>query len=556
MELPSGPFGRSPSPPGTITPVPIDANTPVSGPVEYGLPPIHGLPAASAPRPLQKPATAQPGLDPKALAREQARLGDELYRRARFAEAFKFFQEAVRLDPSEGACHFRFAMCAWQTRRLEHVGRHLHEAARLAPANAAVQEALGQWYFEEGDVAMALPHSARALELAPADPLVAISHAFVLEGNGEPEAAWRVIEPLTALPRKPSRLGIIYARVAPAVKREAEAVRVIDGLLASRDTTPPEKPPLHLAAAKLLDRMGRFDDAFGHARTGKQLSRMPYDATLNAENVDRRIRYFNPAKLHDLPRASHRSRRPVFIVGMPRSGTSLVEQILASHPQVYGAGELPTLSRVANAAARADWSDGQIYPEYMDSISVRRANQLAGEYLAALEAMNATATYVTDKMPMNFMYLGLIQLLFPDCHVIHCVRDPRDTCLSCYMTYFANGHEFSHDLGHLGAFYLDYERVMNHWKTTVNFPMVEVRYEDVVADLEGQTRRLLEFLDLPWDDRCARFHESGRAVGTASSDQVRRPLYGSSVGRWKHYERHLGPLLDGLRSFDLIDGRQ
>jgi hypothetical protein len=151
-------------------------------------------------------------------------------------------------------------------------------------------------------------------------------------------------------------------------------------------------------------------------------------------------------------------------------------------------------------------------------------------------------------MPTNFLFLGLIEVLFPECHVVHCTRNPLDTCLSCFMTYFANGHEFSHDLSHLGTYYRDYCRLMAHWRGVLGVRMTEVKYEEVVADLEGQARRLLEFLGLPWDDRCLRFHQTARAVPTASSAQVRRPLYTTSLDRWKHYEKHLGDLIDALRA--------
>ena len=309
-----------------------------------------------------------------------------------------------------------------------------------------------------------------------------------------------------------------------------------------------DKLALHFAASSLLDAAGRYDEAFEHARVAKEMTRRPYDPQDHARRIDRRINFFTPKKVHDLPRASHGNRRPVFIVGMPRSGTSLVEQILASHPQVYGAGELRTLSEIARSTHAADWTDGDPYPENMDAISVRKANRLAAQYLQTITQLNDTATYVTDKMPLNFMYMGLIQILFPDSHVIHCTRDPLDTCLSCYMTHFASGYEFSHDPSHLGAFHNEYRRLMNYWRDAVNVPMIEVNYEQVVRDLEGQTRRLLEFLDLPWDDRCLHFFQNQRPVPTASSEQVRRPVYASSVGRWKHYEKHLGPLMESLRN--------
>jgi hypothetical protein len=344
----------------------------------------------------------------------------------------------------------------------------------------------------------------------------------------------------------PGRLGLIFARLAPAFKREVDAIGLIDRLLQAPHVTASERVPLHFAAAGLLDRLNRFDEAFLHARLGNEGSRRDYKSSHHSAQMQHRIDYYTPAKLHDLPRASHGNRRPVFIVGMIRSGTSLIEQILASHPQVYGGGELNFLSRIANSAARAAWTEGEIYPEFLDTISLRRANHLAESYLSSIAALNATAAYVTDKMPHNFLYLGLIALLFPDCHIIHCMRDARDTCLSCYTTYFAAAHDYTHDLTDLASFWKDYRRFMAHWKTTLNFPMLEINYEDVVADLEGQTRRLLEFLDLPWDERCLNFHLNTRTVATASADQIRKRLYASSVGRWKHYESHLGPLLAAL----------
>jgi Sulfotransferase family len=171
---------------------------------------------------------------------------------------------------------------------------------------------------------------------------------------------------------------------------------------------------------------------------------------------------------------------------------------------------------------------------------------LASGYLSAIGSRNPDATYVTDKMPYNFLNLGLIELLFPDCHVIHCTRGALDTCVSCYMTNFIEENAFKFDLAHLGAYYRDYRRIMEHWRSASRLELIDVRYEDVVLDTEGQTRRLLEFLGLPFDPSCLRYYENPRQVGTASEDQVRRPVYHSSIGRWKNFERHLAPLLAAI----------
>jgi hypothetical protein len=173
-------------------------------------------------------------------------------------------------------------------------------------------------------------------------------------------------------------------------------------------------------------------------------------------------------------------------------------------------------------------------------------DELAGEYLDTIGALNSEAVYVTDKMPHNFMHLGLIALVFPVARIIHCTRDPRDTCLSIYFQNFNKTHNYTNRLEHLGLYYRQYEKLVRHFLGIIGNPIIEVRYEDTVADVEGSTRRLLEFLDLPWDEHCLDFSKLDRHVSTSSYAQVRQPIYTRSVGRWKQYEKHLIPLLEAL----------
>jgi hypothetical protein len=343
---------------------------------------------------------------------------------------------------------------------------------------------------------------------------------------------------------------VAYGRLASFARREREALAYLELFLQSAKLTEFEKAPLCFIAGTLCDRLGQYEEAFQLVRRAKQARLRPYDAERAKRWIDRVIGYFTPSRLRTLPRASHGNRRPVFIVGMPRSGTSLVEQVLASHPQVYGAGELKTLGNIVGTMPQTPWAAGRMYPESLDAISTAGANELAGIYLSAIATLNNTARYITDKNPLNYLDLGLITLLFPECHVIHCVRDPLDTCVSCYMTLFGlngNGLEnFTQELSSLGTAYCDYRRLMDHWKAVLNYPLLEVSYEGLVTDLEGQTRRMLEFLDLPWDEHCLKYYENQRRVMTPSRDQVRRPVYASSIGRWKRYEQHLSDLMASL----------
>lgn len=497
------------------------------------------------------PASGElPNIDAAHRASQEAALGDTLKAQGQLDHALQRYIEATRLQPENARLHVKAAMCAWKLMHLEMALHHLERAVQATPDAAEPRILLADLLCDLGQLPDALAHSEVAMRLAPGDPDIAVFRARILQHDRQTQAAWQLVDPLIRSGYRSARLAELYAWMSPKLKREEDALAYVRNLLASGQVRPDARVSLDFAVVRLLDRLGRYDEAFEHARKGKQASRRPFDPRHVTDWFTFQINYFTPAKLHDLPRASHRSRRPIFIVGMPRSGTTLVEQILASHPQVHGGGELRTLGQLARGGAREqDWSQPEPYPAYLDGISLRKANEMAQAYLSTLSKLNDTATYVTDKMPDNFIHLGLIAMLFPECNVIHCTRDPLDTCLSCFLTFFQGGQAYTHDLTHLGQFYRDYRRLMAHWNKTLNIPMIEINYETLVNDLEGQTRRLLEMLGLPWDDQCLRFHENRRSVRTASWEQVRQPLYQSSVGRWKRYEKHLGPLINALGEY-------
>jgi hypothetical protein len=230
---------------------------------------------------------------------------------------------------------------------------------------------------------------------------------------------------------------------------------------------------------------------------------------------------------------------------MMRSGTSLAEQILASHSAVYGAGELRDIDLlVATLPQRLGAAEG--YPACLGRLDAAAVRALADEHLGRLRQRGGAAARVVDKAPFNFLHLSLIVTLFPRARLVHCRRDPVDTCLSCYFQNFGEPMGFTLDLRHLGLYYRAYERLMAHWARVLPVPVFELQYEELTADQEAVSRRLVEFCGLDWDERCLRFHETRRPVRTASTLQVRRPMYQSAVGRWKRYEAHLGPLLEAL----------
>ncbi len=301
------------------------------------------------------------------------------------------------------------------------------------------------------------------------------------------------------------------------------------------------------ALGNLLDKAGDYDAAFGRFATANRLARTlrdaegkGFDRTLVQRQIDTLIAGYTPAIFAAPNPVAIPSDLPVFVVGMPRSGTTLTEQILASHALVAGAGELPDIGRMA-AMLGAD----SVAPSmaWRDPTAARRE---AEAYLALLQKLGGDAARVTDKMPDNIVWLGLIARLYPGARVVICRRDPRDVGVSCYFQSFGAGLGWSNDLADCAFRIQEVERLWRHWQTVLPLRILELQYEALIADLEGESRRLIDFIGLPWDPSCLAFHETERPVVTASLWQVRQPLYSSSVGRWRHYRRHLGPLLEGL----------
>ena len=469
--------------------------------------------------------------------------GDQLYLQLNYEPALGLFLEALRLGPESASLHYKVASAAWKAGQLALVEQHLLAAIGIDPRHAWAHEALGLWYLNRDRLEPALRHSAAALELEPRNVHFLVSRAFVLAADQKPEEAWQLLAPVLADPLAGDRAATLYARIAPEIGQEQQAAAWAATRINNAAGDRSDRRHLHFAAANLMDEMGRYNEAFDQAALAQQMASGRRSLAVRTLEMAEKIDRCTAARLRSWPRATPASARPVFIVGMPRSGTSLIEQVLASHPDVFGAGELDYLPRLAiDLQLERAAQKGSVEP-----LSTTEANALARQYLNALEALNPTAKYVTDKQSTNFMYLDLVQALFPDCHVIHCLRDPLDTCLSCFMTDMDAADEFPFgDLRQLGVFHRQYRRLMDHWKQVLNVRMMEVWYEDLVTDLEGQTRRLLEFLGLPWDRQCLEFYKNARPVLTASREQVRRPIYASSVGRAAHYRTHLSALINAL----------
>jgi hypothetical protein len=366
------------------------------------------------------------------------------------------------------------------------------------------------------------PHSTQAL--------VGIGQIEALEGRfTEAEAAYR--RALEIDPRASYALAALVwlRKMTPAdsewVKRAEE--------VAGGDLMAVNEASLRFAIGKYYDDVGEYGRAFRSYQRANELNKQrtaPYDREDRTRFVTDVVRVFTREALTAACDGASDSARPVLVVGMPRSGTSLVEQIIASHPQAWGAGELDFWQIAARGHAR-------------DVPDEPRRRRLAEDYLKVLTRHSAGALRVVDKTPANSDYLGLIHAVFPRAHIIHMQRDPIDTCLSCYFHQFPPAVNYSLELADLAHYYREHRRLMDHWRSVLPAnAFLEVPYAGLTADQEGWSRRIIEFIGLPWDERCLAFEKTVRPVNTASVWQVRQKMYGTSVGRWRHYEKFIGPL--------------
>lgn len=468
-------------------------------------------------------------------------------------QALECFRQALQLDPGNAVALNRQGKSFYALGRHEAAIAGFREALRLRPDSAPAHVGLAAALMALNRHEEAASSCAEALRLQPGDGEASALAAQIATRQGDSARAYDLLQPLLQQENLSDNTILAFANVSRQVNRAAEAIGLLENALDRQpEQATDRRANLHFSLGRLYDSEQEFDRAFHHYRLGNALRRTDFDPARHKLEVDAFVAQHSWQFMAGLPRATVQSERPVFITGMPRSGTTLVEQILASHPAVYGAGELSDIGDLAQTLPEM-LGTNKTFPQNITLLTSEHLDRLAAAYLGRLEKMAPDAERVTDKM-LGFIYLGLIELMLPGARVIHCVRDPLDTCLSAYFQDFSESHPYAYDLRDLGVYYSGYRKIMNNWNNVlINTRMMEVRYEELVNDQETVSRRLVEFCGLPWDDRCLHFHENTRYIATASYDQVRRPMYTSSAGRWKNYDRHLAELKAALNLPDMQD---
>ncbi|MDH3647647.1 MAG: tetratricopeptide repeat protein [Gammaproteobacteria bacterium] len=501
-------------------------------------------------------------------------LGIALKDLGRAEEAIGHYRQALAIAPDYAEAHTNLGNAFVELGRLEE-GIACHEKAlAIRPDYAEAHSNLGNAVKEHAGPKEALDHYKQAIAIRPdfatahynlgialdelSRPDEAISHyeqALAIKSDYA-EAHHNLGNALNEVGRREDAVGHYeqalgikpdYAeayRNLSRIKPEQEQVSLIEHQLQAPALSETDAMHYQFALGNIFHDAKIYDKAFQHYTEANSLKRkaITYDAKTFTVYVDRLIAAYSKEYFEGIGASGSDAELPVFVVGMPRSGTTLVEQIIASHPQVHGAGELASFGRYEKAI-HEQYKASKSYPECMPLCYEAIAPELSKQYLEELRSYSHEAKRITDKMPDNFMRVGLIKTLFPNARIIHCQRNALDTCTSNYLHYFATGNEYSFDLRELGQFYLDYERLMGHWASLFGAEIFAVQYEELVMAQEKVSRQLIERMGLEWDDRCLEFHKNKRAINPFSSMQVRQPIYTESANRWKHYEKELAPLI-------------
>ncbi len=495
-------------------------------------------------------------------------------------QSVSLIQQALNINPDYADAHHNMAIAQLMLEQEDEAEKSFNRELQLQPHKASPYLGLGQLYLSKKQLVEAESMAKKALEINAEDAKTHCLLGDIHTQSGFPEQAEADyahaldIEPdlegaylglghlqmeqgnmdaaktsfLHALHINPDSMGAKLSLVQVGKVKEddehmaslIEEGKDLDKMLETKALS------LHFALGKCFDDIKQYDEAFPHFLKGNQLrrKRLSYSSDAHSQYVDRIQHFFSAENIEQLRSEACSSDLPIFVLGMPRSGTTLTEQIIVSHPDVHGAGELPDLLDIANHPKGM----GGEYPDNLEHITQVELKLLGEQYIKGLKARSPESKHITDKMPANFLCLGLIHLILPQAKIIHVRRNPVDTCLSNFTKLF--GHKaqpHSYDLKEMGRYYRDYARLMEHWRKVLpQDAFYEVQYEDLVMNKEEETRNLISYCGLTWDDACLDSHKTERIVRTASISQVRQPIYTSSVERWRKYETYLTPLIDEL----------
>ncbi len=466
--------------------------------------------------------------------------------KGRADEAVTYYRRAMQLRPAHATYHSALANLLVKLGEHDEACRLYRQAVELEPENPRHLLDLGSACREAGMVDEARVAYERAITLDPTLAPARYGLGLLCQMTGDIETACRHLR--AAIDLEPELVEAHYALAKLVRHRQGDGeVRAMERLLAKEGLGTGQKVLLHFALARVYDDLGDYERAFSNLYEGNTLHRTTYSYDIEEESVRFRsvMEVFSEEFFRERADWGVNEVGPVFILGMPRSGSTLVEQILSGHTGVRAGGELHALRLAVLTSDPLLTPDN--YPQGVSGLQRSTIRRFAQVYLRHIAHLHRDGVLVTDKMPVNFIYLGMIHLMFPRARIVHVSRDPAATCFSCYQHHFSGIQSFAYDLVELGRYYRLYQALMCHWRQVLPASRIhELRYERLIEDPEGEVRALLDYCGLPWEEACLRFHRVRRNVATASAAQVRQPLFRRAISHWRHYEGHLQPLLEAL----------
>ena len=438
------------------------------------------------------------------------------------------------------------ALCCLNLGQYAEARKGLTRLLTLRPLDPALLSDVAYSYLHAGDLEEAHAYFDKALQSAPQFTPAIAGKANAYDRAGAYDEVERLLKPLVDSSMESPAMAVTYARMLQQKGRHEEAAALASRHLASNTLDDTTRHFLCEMAAKSLEKLGQYDKAFAAFSDSNALKAQPFDVEAYIASFDDLMAVFSKENLAKLPRARLRSDLPIFIASMPRSGSTLVEQIIHAHPQAFGAGEISDFEAIVNTLQHSLGSM-QLYPACLGDFRQNHADELAKRYLDELRSYDARAKRIANKHLNNTRQLGMVELLLPGARIIHVKRDPLDNCFSIFMAQISTFvSPWSSDLRNIAIAHKQYQRIMEHWHEVLSIPILDVQYEELVADPETWIRRIIDFCGLPWDEKCLRYYEADRSVMTLSYDQVRKPIYKSAVQRWQKYEQFLGPLKEEL----------
>lgn len=480
-------------------------------------------------------------------------LGSTLREMGLVAEAIEIFKQALNYGPDKSRFFLDFATVMGLLGLHDSAIAYHQKAIDIGPDNAELQLAYAYALTGMNELDQGLKAFERSALLADTEyerQTAIAGIAMILERRKRYDEAYNLISPFLAEPVNP-RVAQALGNIARKLNMTGKAKVLLRNALSHDDIKTEIKYEIEFLLGKLYDADDDFNDAFKYYQAGNETFRSMHHGQTSSYRVDQDRQYmeliksvFSKEFFETQVRSDCLSEKPVFVVGMPRSGTTLTESIISSHPLAFAGGEMPDISEIRKAI---EVDTGRAFPEAMLHVPKQGLNKYADRYLKSLDLKNKDALRVVDKMPHNFLLLGIIALLYPNAHIIHIQRYPIDNCLSIYFQRFNLSHTYATSLKDLGEYYRSYFDLMAHWNEVLPTPILNIRYDELVVNQEAMTRKMIDFCGLDWDERCLTFHKSTRDVGTPSYDQVNQPMYDKSSGRWKNYEKHIGELIKSLQ---------